>query len=268
VFFYPEADQLKSFIVCYWVIETSGIPFNTKMMPDGYSDIMINLGAAYSITRNDGSTVEIKHSAVFGQRTAYLLLQQPGNVNMIGIRLKPGSEFAFFGNQVSALVNNHIALQDLVSMDLTATEKQLIQTTDPAKKIQRVEEMLIAMLDSKTRKQKQDHIDPVLSKMLASFTPDDSLEKLLAKLNLSYKQAERLFKKHIGLTPKQYFRVVRFYKAFSQMREKKAADWITILHANNYFDQAHFIKDFRFFTGQSPTRQKGLKDTLNDFFQF
>lgn len=266
MFFYPESEQLKPLILCYWIIETSGIPHNTKMMPDGYSDIMLNQGAAYTICKTDGTKEQITKSSVFGQRTQHLLLQQPGDVNMIGIRLKPGSESVFFNNAVSLLVNHHIPLQELVSVDLSETEKQTFQSSDADHKISLVEKMLLAVLDAKTGKKKSDQINPVISDLIAAFTPDCNLETLFTEQKISYKQAERSFKKHLGLTPKQYFRVLRFYKAFTQMREKYVADWMTILHANGYYDQAHFIKDFRFFTGQSPSRQKSLKDSLDDFF--
>ena len=266
MFHTPKSSILQKLIVCYWIIETDHIPMNTKMMPDGYSDIMLNLGDAYTVIDTYGAKIPVRGSAVFGQRTNFLKLQQSGFVNMIGIRLKPGSEGLFF-NDPAELVDTHVLLNDLFHADVIAAENEIRELDDAAQKIDRVEKLLLDQLQQQNKPEVELKIDAVLNKLLSPFTAFDKLEGTLGKAGLSYKQAERLFKANLGLTPKQYFRVVRFHKAFTQMRGKEELDWMTILQQNGYYDQAHFIKDFRYFTGQSPTQQKGLKDTLDDFFR-
>lgn len=237
------------------------------MLPDGYSDIMLNFGEPYFIYTPDGRAEKTAGHALFGQRTKYLLLDQPGAVNMIGIRLKPGSEFVFSGMPGKLLLNKHILLNavipDAVSgIDLLREQQALPET----EKVPLVDALLNNMLrhhgvatDTKTNMA----VDYILK-----HKGNVRVEEMLDQLQMSYKQAERSFQKHIGLSPKLFIRIHRFYNAFVQVRGLEKANWMDVLTTCGYYDQAHFIKDFRFFSGVSPAKQLTANNTLDKLFGF
>jgi AraC-like DNA-binding protein len=268
MFYKPQHEKLQSLIVCYWFIATEGIPQNTKMLPDGYSDIMLNLGNPYSVSGPDGKKELISGSALFGQRTQYLLLDQPGNVNMIGIRLQPGTEHAFSGLPAKQLVNKHLLLADLNNVKASEKEKLLgNERLDHNAKITIAEELVIDLLNRNKKNELHEKTDEAI-KIILKNKGNLSTEELLSQAQISYKQAERYFQKHLGLSPKMYIRVHRFYNAFTQVRAAQKADWINVLHNCGYYDQSHFIKDFRFFSGRSPAKQLSEKETLDEVFGF
>jgi AraC-like DNA-binding protein len=267
MFHQPVNPRLKNFIVCYWFIDVDGIPKHTKMLPDGYSDIMLNMGPPYAVLRPDGQTETINYSALFGQRSTYLLLDQPQQVRMVGIRLRPGTEYAFTGIHAFLLLNKVLSLKTFTGLQISRIEEELKQPElDHAEKIDVIEQMLLEMLD-KNKSSTNEKTDKAIE-MLLKQKGQVSIEELISQIGLSYKQLERHFKKHVGMSPKLYLRIQRFYHAFSMVRSGRETDWMSVLMEAGYYDQSHFIKDFKFFAGLPPSKQLSLKDTLDELFGF
>lgn len=267
MFLQPIHPQLRESIVCYWFIKTNDIPRHTKMLPDGHSDIMLNMGLSYTLSDLGGNAEEISGSVFFGQRTKCLLLDQPGKVDMVGIRLRPGKEFLFSGMPAETLLNRHFPLSDLLGDAIARVEQNLRDDTLLAEnKIRVVEEMLLELL-AKSGKKGNEKVDETIA-AIVHHKGNIALQELLAETGITYKQAERQFKKHLGISPKMYLRIYRFYHAFTLMRGKEKADWIAILSDCGYYDQSHFIKDFNFFAGRSPAQQLSVKDSLDELFGF
>jgi transcriptional regulator GlxA family with amidase domain len=66
------------------------------------------------------------------------------------------------------------------------------------------------------------------------------------------RQLERKFSQHVGISPKQLGRIIRLQEALKMLLNKQADNLTEIAYENQYFDQAHFIKDFKEFTGVNP----------------
>jgi AraC-like DNA-binding protein len=88
-----------------------------------------------------------------------------------------------------------------------------------------------------------------------------SVDKVASLACLSVRQFERISKDRIGMPPKLFARLVRFSKAY-RMRENSAQlSWTSIAHQCGYFDQMHFIRDFKEFAGVAPgILEKELQD--------
>ncbi len=263
MFHKPVDAQLQGLVVCYWFIDATAIPHNTKMLPDGYSDIMINLGEPYKLVSHDGSISIIDGSVLFGQRTKPLLLQQPGIVRMIGIRLMPGTEFLFSGVKASDLVNSFMPLT-AINNKLSDIQQSLTTASTDADRIKYTEALLLALLYTDAGAEKALQATGIVMEAKGDVVVED----IARQVGVSYKQLERLFAKHVGLSPKAFARVHRFYSAFAQVRALQKANWMQVLHSCGYYDQAHFIKDFSYFAGVTPSIQFSAKDTLDDFFGF
>jgi AraC-like DNA-binding protein len=81
-----------------------------------------------------------------------------------------------------------------------------------------------------------------------------SVDALSSKLYISKRQLERGFKQQMGATPKTYQRMIRFRAAYRYARSREAAGlrWTDVSYESGYSDQAHFIREFREFTGETP----------------
>jgi AraC-like DNA-binding protein len=79
-----------------------------------------------------------------------------------------------------------------------------------------------------------------------------SMDFLASQSCLSLRQMERLSLPRIGLSPKFYARIVRFSEAYKYKERYPHSSWTEIAHGFGYYDQMHFIREFKCFTGFNP----------------
>jgi len=79
-----------------------------------------------------------------------------------------------------------------------------------------------------------------------------SVSYLLDTFNLSERQFERRFTQTVGVTPQAYIRVKRFNEAIRLMKSGQYAMLSDIAYALNYYDQSHFVRDIKAFSGLTP----------------
>lgn len=93
-----------------------------------------------------------------------------------------------------------------------------------------------------------------------------NIEELSTKLNIGRRHLERQFIDAVGLNPKQYARITRFQHVLALVEQKRYHTLTTLAHNTGFYDQAHFIKDFREFTGLSPRQYFAENLPLVKFF--
>ena len=88
------------------------------------------------------------------------------------------------------------------------------------------------------------------------------VDQLAATSCLSNRQFERVFKNRIGLSPKFFSRLVRFSRAWLMKENQPNISWLQLTYKCGYYDQMHFIRDFKEFTGENPTEiERALQET-------
>ena len=137
----------------------------------------------------------------------------------------------------------------------------LLSAKSPARKFRLVEDFLMALLDSETE------VNPCVDFAVDGITRDPSqtnLAKLSDRIGYSQKHLISMFKKNVGITPKTYVRVMRFQKAIAAVESSESIDWTAIALESGFYDQAHFINDFKALSGFTPREYFAKKiDTLN-----
>ncbi|MEO1771012.1 helix-turn-helix domain-containing protein [Candidatus Enterococcus ferrettii] len=93
-----------------------------------------------------------------------------------------------------------------------------------------------------------------LSVLLCTETTAFSMEKICRETGYSQRYTQRLFRKEIGITPKLYSRIIRFQNAIKAIYADNELTLAKVAHQLGYYDQAHLIHEFQFFTHLSPTR--------------
>ena len=91
-----------------------------------------------------------------------------------------------------------------------------------------------------------------------------NLKQLAKMLRCSERKIVRSFLTYFDLSPKDYMRINKFRKALHLLNYAPGNNLTYIAHDSNYYDQSHFIKDIRFFTGKTP---KEIRATLHDVKQ-
>ena len=89
-------------------------------------------------------------------------------------------------------------------------------------------------------------------------------QQLSEQIGYSQKHFISLFKRQVGVTPKQYLKIMRFQRAVLEMESCLPFDWSHFARENGYYDQPHFIKEFKSFSGFTPSEYMQRKtDMLN-----
>ncbi len=152
---------------------------------------------------------------------------------------------ACFGVPVSELTGRSVALADLLGPALVReTEERLAEANDARARVAAVEQLLGRFRTNE---------DPLVTRVLASLRQSDeapSVSRLARAVSLSERQLERRFLQHVGVSPKRFASLSRFERA---LRLAPTTARLTDLSlAAGYYDQPHFNREFRRFTGQAP----------------
>lgn len=84
-------------------------------------------------------------------------------------------------------------------------------------------------------------------------SPTSSVSAVTDKVGFSARHFNKIFRDRVGLTPKLFCRIRRLQQVLDLVSSKDQVDWTDIAIACGYFDQAHFIHDFRMFANCTPT---------------
>jgi AraC-like DNA-binding protein len=258
----PPSFDLARFVECYWMITDDSIaPRQQKIVPDGFPEIIVHLADPYKINI-DGQWAEQSQFLIAGQLRKYFYLENTGTSAVFGIKLKPAALTLLFEIDMSQLTDS---VFDFDRFDLAETQdwkKSMAAATGFDQCIQVTESFLSANISgvSPMRLPIEDCLDIIFSRAGAC-----SISDLASVGGVGTRQLELYFKKFVGLSPKFFSRVVRFSKIFTLIQENKP-DWPEIAHLAGYFDQAHFIRNFKAFTGEEPSRYGFNRRDFANFF--
>lgn len=165
----------------------------------------------------------------------------------LGVHFKPGGAFPFLGGVVRELANRHVDLRDVFGPTATELHQRLSEPSCPAVRFALLEEFLLARLEH--RRTSHEAVRIGLRLVVAS---NRTLVRDMAKtVDLSERRFIEVFAAEIGLTPKLLARVQRFHQALA-LSGGASIDWAEIAARCGYFDQAHLIRDFIEFAGDTP----------------
>jgi AraC-like DNA-binding protein len=91
------------------------------------------------------------------------------------------------------------------------------------------------------------------------------LYQLSSEIGYSQKHFIDLFRRQVGVSPKQYLRIMRFQKAIGAIENNKSVRWSQIARESGYYDQGHFIHDFKHFSGFTPNEYLQRKTEMLNY---
>lgn len=256
----PPAE-LRKLVDCYWLVEDANTNRTLqKIIPDGYPEIVFHFGDPYRIKL--GNQWELQAASLLaGQITKFFFLENSGASNILGIKLKPTALTQLMDLEMALLTDRVISLQESGIRKLNILDELIRGAQDHAVRINIINEKFLEWSASmKVQVSVEKAIDAILSSNGVI-----TVAAMCEQCKLSERQAERLFKKFIGLSPKFYTRVIRFSNIFQVAQEKKLS-WSEVGLEAGFYDQAHFIKDFKEFTGEDPSHYFFDEPNLANFF--
>jgi len=253
--FEPSAD-LASLIKFYWTLEVPYDPQNSKqkIIPDGCVEMTFNL--ADPIKRYTSENEFLLHpcAMVMGQRTKSYYIEPTGDVKSFAICFYPYGFANFVRTPLKDLLDVETPLSSLFG-EPTANdlEQQMINASDTDNRIQIIESFLLSRLKESDTIQ---HIVKSTVDMLLESKGSLSINSILENQSSNRRQLERSFAKQIGISPKQLGKAIRLQTALNLLLNN-SENLTNVAYESEYFDQAHFIKDFKEFMGITPKEYLG-----------
>ncbi|TYA84430.1 AraC family transcriptional regulator [Seonamhaeicola marinus] len=255
---YEPHSDLKSLVNCYWTLEVPKQPESQKqrIVPDGCIEMAFILGDDIKRFTSEDEFILQPRAMVLGQILEPFHIEPTGYVNSFAIRFYPFGFANFVSEPIGNLANKETPIDLLFKKDIANNlEHEIINAKNTEQRISIIEKFFLQRLnDEKT-------IDKIVKNTvdsLISTKGSASINSILKDDLSKRRQLERNFKKQIGLSPKQLGKVIRLQTALKMLLNPKSESLTNIAYESEYFDQAHFTKDFKEFTGVNP------KEFIND----
>lgn len=249
---YKPHKDLKSIVKFYWTLEVPFDPKNQKqkIVPDGCIEMTFNFGD--KIKRYTSKTDFILHpnAMVMGQRTKSFEILPTGNVDTFAICFYPIGFANFVKMPLEKLVDKETPISELFGqVEAYKLEQQMIQAVDTRQRIDIIDAFFLKMLIEKNT---ISNIVKSTVDVLLKTNGTTPINVLLKGDITKRRQLERHFKKQIGISPKQLSKAIRLQSTLNLLLNKKTETLTDIAYESEYFDQNHFIKDFKYLVGVTP----------------
>lgn len=244
--------ELETWIKCYWslAVPAEPNPQKQRILPDGCIEMIFILGDDIKRFTSANEFLLQPRAMVLGQISEPFYVEPTGDVNTFAIRFYPYGFAGFTTIPVKALANKETPIRLLfgekTAADLT---NNIINAADTQERITIAEKFLLHKLKDKTT------IDSIVKSTVDTILHTKGvlpINNILKGAKSKRRQLERNFAKQVGLSPKQLGKVIRLQATLKMLLHRKNENLTKIAYDNQYFDQAHFIKDFKEFTGTTP----------------
>lgn len=232
------SPRLQGWVAAYWGID--GAADDTlamrRILPDGCADLIC-----------DFSETSLRIRWV-GTMTRAIEVQAGGRQDLFGIRFLPGGLFPLLGAPLSLLTDASVEFSALPATAWRPPLNGWSDDQDFAARCRRADASLMAVLSSLPFNGM-----PRLLQRLQTRTIPPSAAALANETGVGLRTLQRRFMEHVGVSPKQHLRWLRFERA-RQLLLWSDQRSVEIAMAAGYSDQAHFVREFRRFAGVTPGR--------------
>jgi AraC-like DNA-binding protein len=247
----PHKD-LESVVKFYWTLKVP-IQSDTQrqlILPDGCVDICFILGDDIKRYTSETEFIIQPRNMLLGQITEQFYIEPTGQVNSFSVRFYPYSFANLIDKSLYGFANTETPLSELFGIEkANQLSQDIIQAKSTKERINIFEKFLLEKLNDKST------IDQIVKSTvdtMLSAKGSLSLNEILKDTASKRRQLERNFAKQIGISPKQLSKAIRLQATLKLLLSQSTESLTDIAYESEYYDQAHFIKDFKEFTGVTP----------------
>lgn len=250
---YRPRPPLDRFVEALWLWDGYVQPHaKERILPDGSMQIVVNL-TEDRIPLYDAATGEQRTATrgvlLCGPRTAYSVIDTSSQLAVFGFHFRPGGMLPFLRMPLDELHDREVGLDDLWGRVADELRQRLLEASTPAAKFVAAEQYLVERAVRGFERHRA--VAFALGQLCAA--PERSITEVCDETGLSSRRFIELFRQQIGVTPKAFARVLRFQRAVRTIGGAgPELDWAGLAAECGYYDQAHFIHDFRGFSGMTP----------------
>lgn len=245
------AAPLDRWVESVWYFRSAPRPLGfERVLPKGRAQLVVNLKDDRTRTYDErGGCIVAPGAVLSGLGPRFEIIDTDEQEHVAGVVFRPGGTVGFFRETACAMAGGDVPLESLWGVTRTALLREaLLEASTPEAVLDVLEQALVA-----AHLGRDPH--PAVGHALATFHRQRgavSVGAVTGAIGMSARRFGERFKAEVGLTPKHYSRLVRFQRAVTAAHAAADIDWSAVAVECGYFDQAHFIHDFRAFSGLTP----------------
>ncbi|MBE0339581.1 helix-turn-helix domain-containing protein [Paenibacillus sp. 23TSA30-6] len=273
----PSAP-LRAYVACYWesgpvtgevlegnlgvscgneaTLSLSGEEAVDRVLPDGCTDILLKYNP---VSRSQ----DISYCGTFTH--PFVSARQAGSETRIfAVRFFPGGAHYFHGMPTHLFTGGNYRLDDIWPENIEIIGERILEARDFNERVRIMDEYLNQLI----LRQGTNDCDLMKNLLHRIFVSSGSMsvKELAERETISERQINRKFGQWIGISPKKFSEVVRFQSVLHSIQSGGGLDWTELALKHSFFDQAHLIRDFRRFYGDSPLTAARDFRKLSDFY--
>jgi len=221
-------------------------PSVERVFPDGCMELIFHAGQPFSKLVGEVA-VEQSSAILVGQLTRALFLQPSKKISVIGIRFRPYGLAAFTNIPAYEITGAELTTRQIWCREGIDLEER-VKLAEIHTAINLIQSFLLAHLHYKL----PGHFDIAGLTEHMNANCEAGVSYFAGHANLSERQFTRRFRDIIGISPKEYLKINRFNHVLKLLETGGNGNFSAIAQQCGYYDQAHFIKDFREYTGITP----------------
>lgn len=233
---YEPAEALQPYIEQYWVTEwdlRGEAPYQQVIL----AHPNINMVNMQGNTRIYGISPATSSQLLEGQGSA------------LGVKFQPAGFYPFWQQPVANLTSQSLDFREVFGNDVQLLELDLLANGDEEEQVLLLESFFLE------RKPAEDRHVALLNGMVHTIMNESDILRvgdLVIRFGIHMRTLQRLFNRYVGMSPKWVIQRYRLHEAADRIEREGFTDWSRLSLELGYYDQAHFIKDFKAMIGRSP----------------
>ncbi len=250
--FIKPSGFLKNYIRHYCFMESDSSDGNIveRVIPTENVQLMFHYRNPFVVVQGETIARHQPRTIISGLSNSYSDVSTFGQAGVVFVQFQPAGACHFFKFPLSEIENQSLDLSDIFFSEIKQIEEQLFESKTIQEKVFLIEKFLMGKY-SPIPQYDQLLVDKGIQ-LIKQSRGQISANNLAERLVTTPKSMERKFSNHLGKTPKQYIKLVRFQETLNDFSTHKNIHLTEYAYRNGYFDQAHFIRDFKSFSGYTP----------------
>ena len=249
---YKPCESLRPFVELYWEgsfnVNGDG-HLSMQMIPNGCLELILHLTDLHCNLHNEDGWTQTPDYLILGLFTQPYEVQFSTPVKVFAIRFKPEGIYNIFGVPASTFKESYEDMSLVLGSKFRDFSHRLREESSIVGMVRHAESYLLKNL--KHHKIEINYVNRAAE--LIRHTMGIKIEDISNQVAISQRQLEREFKAKIGISPKRYLRITRINEVLRLLANNQTLNLASVAYHCGYSDQAHFINDFKKFTGKKPT---------------
>lgn len=242
---------LKKYVKFFWELHIDHMQLNHRIIPQRNINLRFNLNETPQYLVHNGKSQLLENVFFSGLQNHYMdaHLKLNGKIDMLGICFFSDGFYPFLSIPVSEFTNQLLGADEVGFRPARAISERLKCAADVCARLDILEtELLLLLYKCKETPEGFRQIFDAL-KQNNSYL---HISEFCSRNNFSIRTLERMYNKYVGVSAMTFLTLSRFQSGLYKLLYNDYSKLSDIAYCSGYFDQMHFIKEFRRFTGNTP----------------